>query len=230
MDSGKEKLEELQKIRYKILRALYDTVMLSDKDQKQVAFSPKNISSSLQIPGEKVINALNYLEGEGLVQLKLGASFDNKMESHYYLQHKGIVEIEKSIESPDAPTEHFMMSVVQNFNAPVGSVQNAPHSTANVTQNNAANINDVIALIKELKEIISKELPQEHQEDAVDDLLLLEEEIQAPEPRKPRIKRTLKRLQNLASNVSSTTRFLAAVAKITTKLQELGLLPDYPPA
>jgi hypothetical protein len=37
------------------------------------------------------------------------------------ITHRGTVEVERSIASPDEPTEHFQAPVIQHFYAPVGA-------------------------------------------------------------------------------------------------------------
>jgi hypothetical protein len=61
-----------------------------------------------------------------------GLTTDNNLWLN--LTHRGLVEIERSIKNPEAATEHFHQVVIQYFHAPVGAVQTAPHSTADIRQ------------------------------------------------------------------------------------------------
>lgn len=105
-------------------------------------------------------DALDYFLGEGLL-----VSVSD--EGAVHLSHRGIVEIEQSITRPDSSTEHFPVQVIQqHFHGAVGSVQNAPHSTANVTQNVGPNVGEIISLLQELR-LKLQGLPPERKEEAL---------------------------------------------------------------
>src|SRR6266404_5971115 len=80
---------------------------------------------------------------------KLFSSFN--FAQQVMLSHKAILEIERSITDPSKGTEHFSTMVIQNFNAPVGAVQTAPNSTANVNQNFGTSMAEVTELIGQLR-------------------------------------------------------------------------------
>jgi Zinc-binding dehydrogenase len=56
------------------------------------------------------------------------------LEEGHALTPAGIAEVERAVEEPNAPTEHFSLVVLQQFNAPVGAVVTGAGATVNVTQ------------------------------------------------------------------------------------------------
>jgi hypothetical protein len=127
------------------------------------------------------------------------------------LSHRAIVEIEQSISNPNRGTEHFTSTVIQNFNAPVGSVQTGSHSVANVTQHFGANASEVLNLIQELRQSFNS-LPQDRRDEAIEVVDALEEEIQSPTPRKGRIKAFLSQIGSFAADTASSV-IADAIAK-----------------
>jgi hypothetical protein len=130
MPEDKEMLEERQKVRFKILKWMYDNTVGKERMPDQYTFSSENVAGYLQLPEHVVFSALHYLDGEGLVEQRAGSWTGGS----YQLKHHGVREVEHAIRYPERPTEHFMLSVVQHFHATVGVVQNGPDTTSNVEQ------------------------------------------------------------------------------------------------
>jgi hypothetical protein len=116
------------------------------------------------------------------------------------LSHKAIIEVEQSIKYPTASTEHFAATVIQHFNAPIGSVQTGQQSTAFVNQNFGASTSEVLNLIRELRQSVIS-LPPEQQGEALEVVDALEEEAQLPTPRKGRIRAFLTQIGTAAKDV-----------------------------
>ncbi len=148
---------------------------------------------------EEAEEYLHYFAAEGLINNKAGFEIG--------LSHKGIVEIENSISYPQKSTEHFPSTIIQNFNAPVGSVQTGPHNTSNVNQNFENNVSEVLKLLNELKNSL-KDLPIEQRQEATELTDFIEGEIVSESPNKTKLKAFLKQLgtftANTASNVAAT--------------------------
>ena len=104
---------------------------------------------------------------------------------------RGIDEVEKVISNPQKTTEpvNVTTQVIQNFHGPVGSVGN--QNTVHFTQNIGAEITDITALLKELRQHIVDDTPERRQ-DGLELLAGLEAEAQSPSQSKSRIKLYLK--------------------------------------
>jgi hypothetical protein len=81
-----------------------------------------------------ILDVAGYLAEEGLLEIGSDKEQDRPPVPNLCLTHKGIVEVERSIDHPTGATEHFSAQIVQHFNAPVGSVQSGVNSTASSTQ------------------------------------------------------------------------------------------------
>ena len=123
--------------------------------------------------------------------LTLGGFIKERHTGAVCLTRYGVERVERVLrhplaaDAPHGPTER----PEQHFYAPVGAVQNALGSTAYVNQNNAAGTSELLSLIAELRSRLEA-LPGN--EDALEQVSDLEEEVQSPNPKKSRIKASLK--------------------------------------
>ena len=221
-DEIKKSLEQQQRLRYKVLTTVYEGAVAYEKSPQSVHFDPSSIAKFLKEDLEKVIAAFQYLEGEGLI--KISVPRQGYGEDGYQLNHSGIKEIEQSLNNPEKGTDHFPSQIVQHFNAPVGAVQNAPHSTAHVSQNIGSDLGEVFGLIEELRQAAKNELTEDQQEEALDDLAVLEDELKAEDKdgKKPkRIKTILRALKSWGLGSLDIGTKLVVLAE---KLQDLGIL------
>jgi len=221
MDEVKSKLAERQKRRYRILRTLFDGSIQADKNPSEFIVSPNSLGQYLELDPSIVKMELDYLSGEYLVEEVVGMS--DPLESHFKIAHLGVVEVERSIENPNSSTEHFMVTVVQHFNAPVGTVQNASHSVAHVTQTIGFDPKDVLKLVSELQQQLG-DVPEEKREDVADDLVLLENALAKDKPDEAQIKVLVRRLKRVGDTVGSSVKFASTLTTLLAKLREMNLL------
>lgn len=136
-------IEEKHEQRYAVLRALYN--LSSATEHIRIPF-PQLVEATDLIP-ERVTRALNYLVAEMLAEWKKIGGFSG-------ITHKGICEVEETMTCPNGDTEHFPVTVIQNFHAPVGAVQTGRDNTANVTQQFNLGTEEILQLINRLRETI----------------------------------------------------------------------------
>jgi hypothetical protein len=159
--------------RERVMRLIYD---------KSEGNLNKHISKA-QIKAEEGLSEVefravfNYLQAENLVDATVtGGVFE--------ITPWGIEYMERRIKNPNAGGDNDSSRPEQHFYAPVGAVQNAPHSTAYVTQNNLINSTEMLRLIQDLREKIEalddNQVALEHVND-------LEEEVKSANPKKSRI-------------------------------------------
>jgi hypothetical protein len=144
---------------------------------------------------EEALDTYRYFLSEGFFERNIPPSIVS-------LSHRAIVEIEQSFRTPDQATEHFSSTVIQNFNAPVGSVQSGPNSTANVNQNFGPNMAEVAQLISQLRAQFET-LPTGVREEAIDVVDGLTEELQRPVPSKGKVKAFLSQVGVFAEDVAA---------------------------
>ena len=89
-------LEQKQKDRYAILRALYDLT----SGRKNAPFPLPAIAEKAGVEGDEAQDAAEYLLDEGVVTFM---SFGPTVG----ITHAGVVEIEATLRPPDRATEHF---------------------------------------------------------------------------------------------------------------------------
>lgn len=122
--------------------------------------------------------------------LTLGGFIKERHTGAVCLTRHGVERVERLLRHPRAAAPYGPAGrPEQHFYAPVGAVQNAPGSTAYVTQNNAANTSELLSLIAELRSRLEA-LPGS--EEALEQVADLEGEVQSPSPKKSRIKASIK--------------------------------------
>jgi hypothetical protein len=127
MSTDLKTIEERQQKRYRLFKTIYDCT--GDSTSEGAHFTEVFMKAGFDEHDEEGHRILDYLYQKGLLSNRVGIG-------GLALSHEGIREIEQSILHPESSTEHFKPGVVQHFYAAVGAVQNAPDSTAYVTQNN----------------------------------------------------------------------------------------------
>lgn len=142
---------------------------------------------------EPEFNAVfDYLKAEGLVD-------DRYSGGVFEITQRGIEYVERLIKNPQAEDNvESSGRDEQHFYAPVGAVQNAPGSTAYVTQNNVANPAELFRLIQELRAKV--EAVSDNQE-ALEQLNDLEEEAKSGNPKRTRLVATAKYIGSIIKDV-----------------------------
>ena len=148
-----------------------------------------------------------YFKNEGLLWKEKGGGF-------VCLSHKAIVEIENSITNPLQSTEHFPSTVIQNFNAPVGSVQTGNHNIANVNQNFGQNLSEILQQLAILRNEFQI-LPISEREEAIEIVDALEDEVKSETPSKGKIKSFLLATKDFAvkTGTEATSKILVELIK-----------------
>jgi hypothetical protein len=136
-------LQRRQAARWRLLKAVYD--IADGRTGKPVPMPAAYDSAGLEQDEGKA--TFDYLRGEGLL--------DQNTVLFLLLTHPGVKEVEEVLSNGGARgTEHFAagtMQFVQNFNAPMGSVQTGGHgNTAHVSQTVGMASGDVLELTKQL--------------------------------------------------------------------------------
>jgi hypothetical protein len=191
--------------RYALLVRLWEAA--NGGEVKRISFT--KISEDAGLNREEQNEIYRYFDSEGFFSsADAGGSI--------VLSHRAILEIEQSIRYPRRATEHFAATVIQNFNAPVGSVQTGPYSSSTVNQNIGSNTQEVLGLIRDLRASFEL-LPTEERRDTFEVVDALGEEVTVPNPRKGRLQAYLTQLSTVAIKVGSEA-LLSTIAKQLTGL------------
>ena len=112
-------------MRYRTLRHLYEQALA--EGTADVLRQHAGVRAGAKVEDDKEWEAVcDYLDFEGLADLRVNTLIG--------ITPAGMAEVERAVEEPDAPTEHFSLVVIQQFNAPVGAVVTGDGATVNVTQ------------------------------------------------------------------------------------------------
>ena len=209
--------ERRQQQRYAVLKHMYD-VAVENRNDPTMSLHEDRIAEGLDYPKQDVKSALSYLEGKYLIEIVTVFYGGDK---DYKLTHRGIEEIEQSLQKPKEPTEHFPAPANMNFyfNAQGATVQTGAQSTTNVTQNIGVDSSDVFRLLEKLK-LHATELPPEQQEDALDSIEALEDELNSQDRNPKRVKVFLTGLERIARGTVTLTSQVAILAQ---QLKNLGV-------
>lgn len=187
LNADQEKVRSRQERRWRVLKRIYDksngnvgNAVLWHKVQEEESLSD-----------EEWWPVWDYLSAEGLMKETYSGAVS--------ITHYGIERVEKIMRNPEAEKESYGRGgqSVQHFYAPVGAVQNAPQSTAYVTQHNTINSSEVLSLIEELRAKIET-LPDN--QEALEQIGDLEDEVKSQSPRKSRIKASLQYILSVTSD------------------------------
>jgi hypothetical protein len=138
------------------------------------------------------------------------------------LTYEGLLEAEKLVakrlgsqSQETTMTKEKIHTVIQNFHAPVGSIQTGQKSKSYVAQHIGANLDEILNLISQLRnEIENSALPDK--EDALEVVEALSEEVKRGETRKGRLKAFMRQIGEFTTDTASN-----AIATIISK--QLGL-------
>jgi hypothetical protein len=190
MNSDLARVQEKQKKRYQLLRRVYD---LADGQVTPIRFF--SIAEQEGFNKQDAEDAYHYLIGEGLIE-----SFS--ATGSVLLTHLGIIEVEHSIMNPNRATEHFATSIIQHFNAPVGAVQNAAYSTANVNQTIGVSSHEVFDLIQQLRHHVEA-LPTGQRQEAEEFVEGLVVEANSVAPNKTTVKALISALGSTLQDIAT---------------------------
>lgn len=112
-------------MRFRTLRHLYEQALAAGRSD--ILRQHAGVRSGARVEDDREWEAVcDYLNFEGLADLSVNTLIG--------IKPAGMAEVERAVEEPDAPTEHFSLVVLQQFNAPVGAVVTGDGAIVNVTQ------------------------------------------------------------------------------------------------
>jgi hypothetical protein len=205
MENSRSLLEKKEQMRYEVLKLIYEKTGGSTSARLDLSNFFRATNLSPQETGEilDIQDAITFLSEEGLIEyVTLGYS--------YSITHRGVKEFEQSIREPARDTEHFSASVIQIFNAPVGTVQAGDNNNSYVNHNNDSGA-EVQELIQQLKNLVSS-LSEIHRKDASEVIEDLQEEIENP-TKQSRLKSSLITLWQLSKDVAGFANSVSAIAQ-----------------
>lgn len=203
MNEYQQLVEQKQKRRYQLLLELWKAA--DGKEKFPISFN--GIAEKNEFTSDEIDEIYNYLNSEGFFE---NATFGSQVS----LSHSAIREMEKSLQDPSQPTEHFSATVIQNFNAPVGAVQTGNHNIANVNQNIGHNFSEILEHLANLKKEFQV-LPDEDREEAIEIVDALAVEVQSENPSRGKVKAFLSSVKDFAvkTGTDATSKIVVELIK-----------------
>lgn len=199
-------------------------LILFEQGYGEVCIFPYSLlSEEVRQYGISVEDVLPYLIRKGFVEQVSEEKYRNPVYPGpgFALTHEGLIEAEQLVakrlgkQTEEVITKENIQTVIQHFNAPVGSVQTGNKSKAYVSQQIGANIDELLQLISQLRsEIENSDLSDK--DDALEVVDALSEEINRDEPRKGRLRAFLRQIGEFTSGTASNV-----IANIISK--QIGL-------
>jgi hypothetical protein len=112
-------IERRRADRLRVMKAIFDA---SEGSETVLVHTTPHLQERLGLSDQELADACNYLVGEGLIAAKIqAAGFPAPIGVQ--ITHKGIKEMEQSLDAPSKPTEHFppAVSVINVHGSVVGS-------------------------------------------------------------------------------------------------------------
>jgi hypothetical protein len=137
-----EVLKQKQKLRLLVLHKLYE---LSEGDVHQFVNGGKLFEASGEVDEASFKSAVDYLEGEYLVEVK---RIVMGLPGMLRIKHAGIVEVESAFSKPDEATSHFMPVNVLYVNQMIGSAIQQGTTSSSQTLTSKVEVGEKEALSK----------------------------------------------------------------------------------
>jgi hypothetical protein len=189
-------IDQRQADRLRVMRAIFDA---ANGGETQIVRIVPHLQQRLGLTEQEIMDAAHYLIGEGLIVAPL-KSGDYIIGVR--LRHRGIKEMEQSLQSPDKPTHYFPPAsyVVNNFHGDVigSAVQSgSPGARQEVTFGDL----DLSAVSKFLREYDARaaelNLPSPQAEELAADIDTIRTQVQSPRPKKTIIVESLRSARSI---------------------------------
>jgi hypothetical protein len=187
MNIGKKKWA-----RFEFLNKLYE---VTDGDSLMIE-NMWELGREAGIDREDISKIVDYLRGEYLIEfMTLGGGIS--------ITHQGVIEIEKSHDSPDSPTEHFpAINVIHIENMSNSAVQQGNTNSNQSVLFEQGKSDDLIKLIAEIEKIKNDlNLRQEDTEELDSELETIKSQSKSPRPKRLIITESLKTIRNLFEGI-----------------------------
>ena len=213
-------LDEIKKQRFQFIHQLWE---ITGGDQSKRVLV-RQISEKLNLDENDARVIIQYLHGEELLEITShGFNVPTYLDASIYIKHKGVLEVEQALSTPESPTPHFPASVVNYIN--VGTMTNSNISQASSGSDQTITISPevkqnlgelVTALNKFLK---SQELQQEQRDELRSDVSTIKSQMDSPKPKVGILTESLSSAKTILQSASTLAVTVApVVAQISTVL------------
>lgn len=182
-------IEKQQTNRLLAMEAIYE----ASKGSEALPISGLEVLEKLGLPDRELGDACTYLRSEGLIRTT------NVVWGYYtphdiHITHRGIREMEKSLEAPAEPTEYFpsAVSVINIHGNMIGSAIQSGSPGAQQEVSIELNLGDVRDFLRQLEATApALNLPAEESQELTAEIITLKAQVESPRPKKHIIRESL---------------------------------------
>ena len=213
-------LDEIKKQRFQFIHQLW-RVTGGDQSKRVLV---RQVSEKLNLTENDARVIVQYLHGEELLEITShGFNVPTYLDASLYIKHKGILEVEQAISTPESPTPHFPPSVVNYIN--VGTMTNSNIAQASSDSNQTITINpeakhnlgEIVTVLNKFLE--NQELRQEQRDELRSDISAIKSQIDSPKPKVGILTESLSSAKTILESASTLAVTVApVVAQISTVL------------
>lgn len=198
-------LEQNKAKQYEILRWIFDKV---SGQQYKAAYLSELITNDSEYTEKDLTKVSDYLTGESLI---------NQLDDSgllVQLTHKGIIEIQNSVNNPQRATEHFSSTIINNYISGnnYGGI-NQQTGVNNTQINSSSSINEIEEKINELVEAVKNSSLSEVQKITVENDLQTIQKLTRVE-NSPEVKQVVSDRITGVKDVLSTTADLVSLGQV----------------
>lgn len=194
-------VEQRRATRLRVLSMIYEQA--GDNTRQLVDLFA--IREPLGLTDDEMANAIDYLEQQGLIDSSR-TYHGQHTPMHASISHRGVIEMEKSAQSPEQPTDYFppLNSVVVHIGTVTGSAfqidspgatQNSDIKVGGVSVDSAEQIRQFVREFTERLPALRQELTPDAVAEIIPDLETVRVQIDAPKPRKHVVKDCLESIK-----------------------------------
>jgi hypothetical protein len=198
--------EKKQADRLLVMKAIYEASGGSEHD----SVSGQDLLNDLGLPDEELADACMYLEGEHLIR-STRTMWGHLTPYIINITHRGIKEMEQSLQAPTKPTEHFppAISIINVHGDVIGSPIQSGSPGASQAVTLEINLEQVRDFLRKLEEAApSLELPEAEGQELTAEVATLRAQVNSPRPKKQIVRESLRSIRTIlegaAGNLSAT--------------------------
>jgi hypothetical protein len=198
-------IEKKQADRLLVMKAIYE----ASGGSEHSSVSGRDLLNDLGLSDEELANACKYLEGEHLIK-STRTMWGHLTPYIVDITHRGIKEMEQSLQAPTKPTEHFppYVSIVHVEGDVIGSPIQSGSPGASQEVSSEVNLGEVRDFLRKLEEDApSLNLPDPESRELTAEIATLKAQVDSPRPKRQIIRESLRSIRTIlegaAGNLSA---------------------------
>lgn len=188
-------IQRRQSQRLIVMQAIYERSGSSET----TSVSGQDLLNDLAMSDQELGDACEYLEGEYLIKGSR-TMWAHLTPSRVNMTHRGIKEMEQSIQAPTKPTEHFppAISIVNISGTVIGSPIQSGSPGAQQESHIDLKLGDIREFVKKLENSAQNlGLQEEQQQELTAEIATIKAQIESPKPKKHIIRESLGAVQGI---------------------------------